>query len=369
MYDRREVDGYLIRLADVLERYENELGASRRRLRSLEQALESTQHRIETAQRESARSTPGTSELHDLEQRAFDLKTDALAEAASIRRRAEEEAAEVASRSREGTVTMEALEADGSSTSSLDGTTRWIQRFFQEEEAASLVATAAEDSKRILEIAEQVAVESVADAARDKEAVASALAVQIEASRVAAEGEAAELVEHARIEGSEIVARAQEDAAEQARRVLDEAERMASRTRDTAQREADEALGDAKTKSDAVVEQARRDAAEATESAQREVRAMERRVRQIRSSLRDAESRFKSLTATTMSEFSVLGDVIDLDVEAAAESFEPIGEPAAPPAPGRADDADSSPGFYERRLAGLRSRIEASANTPDDPHR
>lgn len=376
VYDRREVDGYLIRLADALERYENELGASRRRLRSLEQALESAQHRIETAQHEvqrapqAAPSVADTSdELRDLQRRAFDLKTDALAEAASIRRRAEEDAAEMANRIREEAVATEGAGPDEADLPSLDETTHWIQLLVQREQAASFVDAAREDSKRIREIAEEVAVEGVADAARDKEAVAAALAVQIEARRVAAENEVAKLVEHARIEGSEIVAGAQEAAAEQARRLLDETERLASQTRDSAQREAEAALGDAKTKSETLVAQARRDAAQATERAQREVRAMERRVRQIRSSLRDAESRFKSLTASTTAEFSMLGDVIDLDVEGGAEALEPIGETVVPPAPAPADEADSSPGFYERRLAGLRSRIEASANTADDPHR
>lgn len=377
VYDRREVDSFLIRLADALERYENELGASRRRLRSLEQALESALHRIEASQhtadgdpRPPAQSLGDTSdELSDLERRAFDLKTDALAEAASIRRRAEEEATEASGHHRDAAAATDAPPVDEPKQPSFDETNHWIQLLAEREEAASLVDASREESRRILEIADQIAVEGVADAARDQEAVASALAVQIEARRVAAEGEAAELVERARLEASEIVLKAHEDATEQAKRVLDEAERLASRTKEDGQRDADEALGDARAQSEALLEQARRDGAQATERAQREVRAMERRVRQIRSSLRDAESRFKSLTTNTMAEFSVLGDVIDLDLEAAETAIEPTAATAAPPESAPRGEDDSSPGFYERRLAGLRSRIEASADTGDDPLR
>ncbi len=51
----------------------------------------------------------------------------------------------------------------------------------------------------------------------------------------------------------------------------------------------------------------------------------------------------------------MLGDLIDLDAAASMEDLPQGIAAATPPTP-----PAESPGFYERRLAGLRSRIEAS---------
>ena len=82
---------------------------------------------------------------------------------------------------------------------------------------------------------------------------------------------------------------------------------------------------------------------------------MERRVRQIRSSLRDLETRFQTLTASTLAEFSMLGDLIDLDAHSIDEMPARIRSATA-----EHDEGVPSQGFYERRLAGLRSRLQAN---------
>lgn len=128
-----------------------------------------------------------------------------------------------------------------------------------------------------------------------------------------------------------------------------------------AMRDAEGTVADARIEGDRAIEVARREAAQMKDLAQREVRSMERRVRQIRSSLRDLEVRFKNLTANTQAEFAMLGDLIDLDSRTVEEVT------GANRRASGFDEDHTAPGFYERRLAGLRSRIEASRVDQEDP--
>ncbi|MGD2051173.1 MAG: hypothetical protein PVI35_01740 [Acidimicrobiia bacterium] len=135
-------------------------------------------------------------------------------------------------------------------------------------------------------------------------------------------------------------------------------------------------------------------AAAVTAAAEEEVRHLDRRLGQLRTALGDAESRIRSLTGDALTELRMLGDLLALETGALEEieSLNPapdrvidLSEPApapvgtpesdtAPAAQASADTADTAPGafarriqdrddtagrgFYERRLAGLRERLE-----------
>lgn len=311
VYDRREVDAFLERLGESLARYEKELMVSRRRLESLEHALEVAN----TAAAFSPRPAAGE---EDLARRAEDLRVDALAEAARIRRAAEEEARRISAEARslaetrvaETGVAETGVAGADVSTRRVGDSALWRDGLEAELAAEAFIAGAREDARRMLQIAEQQVAEGVEEADRDRAAA------------------------------------------------LDELEREVTSVKDAAGREASRLVAEAKVEGDRVVEEARRAALQMTDSAQREVRSMERRVRQIRSSLRDLERRFTSLTANTLAEFSMLGDFLDLETrESMPEPLQASAEPAG-------DEATESRGFYERRLAGLRSRLAAHKDEP-----
>ncbi len=297
VYDRREVDEFLERLGASLERYEQELTISRRRLDSLE-------HALEVASAPDVRALePAPGRIEELEQEAEDLRVDALAEAARIRRRAEDEAHRITDEARRlaGTAERAAPVSEG------DEQRLWREHLTAEIAADTFVATAREEARRMLQIADQQVVEGIAAADRDRAAA------------------------------------------------LDEVQREVTSIKDAASRDASRVAGEAGVEGDRIVEEARRAAAQMTDAAEREVRSLERRVRQIRSSLRDLERRFSTLTANTLAEFSLLGDLIDLDAR------DQVPDAVAPDPAERGEIEDTAgQGFYERRLAGLRSRLEAT---------
>jgi hypothetical protein len=128
--------------------------------------------------------------------------------------------------------------------------------------------------------------------------------------------------------------------------------------------------------------QASRDAAdaEAQQSASGDARRLERRLAVLHTALGDAESRFRRLAATAANDLGTLEAMVDREPE----------EPIAPPAeihvaavdltegamdritrkpehvadPGMVSK-DPDVGFYERRLAGLRDRLEKSGHPPE----
>lgn len=127
-----------------------------------------------------------------------------------------------------------------------------------------------------------------------------------------------------------------------------------------------------------------------TAAAEEEVRRLDRRLSQLRTALRDAEARIRSLTGDALTELRMLGDLLELETNALdeIESLNPprdrvidLEEPAsvAGPTPGdvpespavaaaafvrrvreKEEDETVGRGFYERRLAGLRERLERS---------
>jgi cell division septum initiation protein DivIVA len=135
-------------------------------------------------------------------------------------------------------------------------------------------------------------------------------------------------------------------------------------------------------------------AAAVTSAAEEEVRHLDRRLTQLRTALSDAESRIRSLTGDALTELRMLGDLLALETGALEEIeslklspdhvidlAEPAPVPAAATDPGTVlrdeaseDGAEDGPsafvrriqdrddttgqGFYERRLAGLRERLE-----------
>ena len=352
---------------EMLERYEREMTVSRCRLYSLEHALEVAHSRLEsvrqrhTAELDVPAVSPPDAVLQDFEKRAEDLKIDALVEAASIRRRAEEEAAEIAARAEElAAVVVAAPEAanhEGEAGDNLAieyvaeiekpeqlglhpsaASEEWAELFAEKEAAEAFIAEAKEEARPTLQTAEQQAVEMAGQFEQDREASMEAFVAEIDVEREAARHDAAGIVDDARAESE---------------RLAEEAERAVIKMAESSRRDSDNIVKDAKAERETILEDARRGAANLTETGEREVRSMERRVRQIRSSLRDPEARFKNITSSTMAEFSMLGDLIDIDahaLEASGGSEDPSG----------GDDAPRGRGFYERRLAGLRSRLEAS---------
>ena len=147
----------------------------------------------------------------------------------------------------------------------------------------------------------------------------------------------------------------------------DEAERIKAAARAEAAAILEKALG--------TVERAR---SEATEDLHR----MERRMAVLRTALADAEGRFRRLAATAANEVGTLNAIADQDVAPAPEEPAPVevtridltdqalqqandeappSEPVEPGLPGR----DPEVGFYQRRLAGLRDRLEKSGHPPE----
>ncbi len=139
-------------------------------------------------------------------------------------------------------------------------------------------------------------------------------------------------------------------------------------------------------------------AATMTAAAEEEVRRLDRRLSQLRTALRDAESRIRSLTGDALTELRMLGDLLALETEALDEieslnpapgrvidlaDPDPVPTPAPTPEPAAAEeppgaaasafvrrlrerDETAGQGFYERRLAGLRERLER--NNVDHGH-
>jgi signal transduction histidine kinase len=169
----------------------------------------------------------------------------------------------------------------------------------------------------------------------------------------------------------------------------------ARRLRATVQEEAAELRAATKVALDkeirSMLENSARRSMTMTEGAEKEVHRLDRRLTQLRTALRDAEARIRGLTSDALTELRMLGDLLELETsaldeieslnlpdEAVAvpnetvivpdEAVIVLKEPETPAAAAAAfvrrvrsaADKDESVGrgFYERRLAGLRERIE-----------
>ena len=120
--------------------------------------------------------------------------------------------------------------------------------------------------------------------------------------------------------------------------------------------------------------------------AESQAHRMERRIAVLQTALADAESRFRRLAATAANEVGTLAALADQDlgnlpqpaadlhvaeVDLTDDAFERVGQDAR--ASAAADDEhddgfvkrDPEVGFYQRRLAGLRDRLEKSGHPPE----
>jgi hypothetical protein len=154
----------------------------------------------------------------------------------------------------------------------------------------------------------------------------------------------------------------------------EEAEARARFTIDSAELEAAGLLQTSLAEAKRIVTIAEASAATATRAAELEARDLEQRTARLRTALRDAGTRFEELAGSTRTEIKMLEDFIDLETHAPEdlESLKPTDgdaidlrdeSPAAAVAPpGREAGSDTAEprGFYERRLAGLRERLENS---------
>jgi len=170
--------------------------------------------------------------------------------------------------------------------------------------------------------------------------------------------------------------------AEERRQMRTELSNELQASRDAALAEADDIKAHSSAEADAIVKRAVERADESQRAANDEINRLNRRVNVLHTALADAESRFRRLAATAANEIGTLAAIADQDVaEPPTDRPEPhlaavdlTGEaPELVVAPEGTDaDADAETnvepgteaGFYQKRLAGLRDRLEKSGNPP-----
>lgn len=224
-------------------------------------------------------------------------------------------------------------EVMGSSGEASDGLQTWQDAAMNRALADEELAFAREESSRLHAIAAAERDELRATYERERNELRAELHKELQDSRAAADDEADRILAAARAEAAAIL---------------------------------EKALGD--------VERSRTDAAD-------ELHRMERRMAVVRTALADAEGRFRRLAATAANELGTLNAIADQDVVPATaeipglevthvdltdEALEKAGgqeelSESAPALPGRDPDV----GFYQRRLAGLRDRLEKSGHPPE----
>lgn len=225
-------------------------------------------------------------------------------------------------------------EVMGSSGDPVSGLEVWQDAAMSRALATEELAFAQEESNRLHAVAAAERDELRATYDRERNQLRAELHKELQDSRAAADDEAARIRTAAKAEGAAIL---------------------------------EKALG--------TVERAR---SEATDDLHR----MERRMAVLRTALADAEGRFRRLAATAANEVGTLNAIADQDVEAAPAEPAPLevtridltdqalrqtngeaspSEPVEAGLPGR----DPEVGFYQRRLAGLRDRLEKSGHPPE----
>ena len=225
-------------------------------------------------------------------------------------------------------------EVMGSSGDPATGLEVWQDAAMNRALADEELAYAREESTRLHAVAAAERDELRATYDRERNQLRAELHKELQDSRAAADDEAARIRTAARAEGAAIL---------------------------------EKALGS--------VERARGDAAD-------ELHRLERRMAVLRTALADAEGRFRRLAATAANEVGTLNAIADQDVTAAAVEPTPVdvahidltdealrqmggelprSEPVETELPGR----DPEVGFYQRRLAGLRDRLEKSGHPPE----
>ncbi len=111
----------------------------------------------------------------------------------------------------------------------------------------------------------------------------------------------------------------EEEAQAEADRVRAEASHEADKVRSAAQQEAGKTRAGAETEASTLVAEAQRAATEAESQTRGEVQRLERRLSQLRTAVRDLESRLKVFADGALDEVAVVGGLIDLETSALDE--------------------------------------------------
>jgi flagellar hook-basal body complex protein FliE len=206
---------------------------------------------------------------------------------------------------------------------------------------------------------------------------AAMLRARAEEEMAFAREEARRLPAQAAAERDEMRARYVQERSE----VRAELQRELQSSRAAAAAEAEAIRTDAAAEAEAVLKAALVQVEENQRDAAAEAHRMKRRIAVLHTALADAESRFRRLAATAANEVGTLAALADQDVadpsprpdlhlaavdltdDAMRDTPQPTvdPEPVEPGLPGR----DPEVGFYQRRLAGLRDRLEQSGHPPE----
>jgi hypothetical protein len=165
-------------------------------------------------------------------------------------------------------------------------------------------------------------------------------------------------------------------------------QRELQNSRDVADAEVAELRSTTKQEADEIVRRAVEKANEIQGAATAEVQRLERRLAVLHSAVTAAENRFRRLAATAANEVGTMQAILDEDVAGftpdsqeqrpdlylasidltddtlAEDPDESAEEEVETPTPGMVP-MDPDVGFYQRRLAGLRDRLEKSGYTPE----
>ena len=337
VYNRREVDAFVRRVATTLRDQERELARIAARMAALEHALD-VAHAARTSR----------------------------AKASTERRRALDQAIRVAGAPRPPGSTPTAWE--GLDTGAWDA---WRETMGAEFASAAELDMAREEARRMRGCATALAVEIEGAAGAETVALLAAAEAAAEAASAesATEGSVAEATAADETEAAKAdddLAAAQAAAAE----ILNQAEQEAV----LATEEAAEMLEKAEVAAQML-----------TAAAEQEAEALTRRLAQLRTAVRQAEDYYREIAPDAADEAAMAADLIDLelngldDVAAGEDRAGHVDvvvlDPGAVEAEGAVtmDDADGEPAlvdgprepdFYRRRLAGLRERLE-KATTPE----
>jgi len=230
-------------------------------------------------------------------------------------------------------------EVMGSSGSDIEALTVWQEAAIMKAAAAEELAFAKEEARRLLAKAYLVQARIKAEHSTEVRERRAELQRELQASRDAADAEVAAIRERARSEATEVVHRAAANAEE------------------------------------------------ARKAAVAEARRLERRIALLHTALADAEGRFRRLAATAANEVGTMRAIVDDDVADMATdgtSDRPelyiasvdLTDAAIAEEEARAKSTGEEPhsgmvakdpevGFYQRRLAGLRDRLEKSGHPPE----
>ena len=142
-----------------------------------------------------------------------------------------------------------------------------------------------------------------------------------------------------------------------------EATRLAAELREAGVADAAAIRSQAEAEARELLEGARHEAEEAERRGAAEVARLHRRLAQLRTAVSDIEARMRVMAERTLADTHVVADLIALEAEDSRDvQPPPASEPdngVAPPAV-RGPARSSEPGFYERRLSGLRDRLDSA---------